>query len=233
MKRVVEPEWLDELPAADQRAVRSRLDLRRINGLMGNASVVAGLLRRRIGGNEGCHIVELGAGDGAFALNLARRLAPAVRVREATLVDRVAPANEHLTKGFATLDCTLNLVQTDVFDWLAEPRPASVIVANLFLHHFQTEQLRRLLQLAALQAHYFVACEPRRSALGLACGKLLGFIGCNDVTRHDAVVSVRAGFADQEISVLWPRSEEWTLEERSAGLFSHSFAAHSSRSAQR
>lgn len=233
MKRVVEPEWLDELPAADQRAARSRRDLRRINALMGNASVVASLLRRRIGDGETCRLVELGAGDGAFALKLTHRLAPAVRVAEVTLVDRVAPANEQLSEQFARLGCKLNLVQADVFDWLAEARPVNVIVANLFLHHFQTEQLRKLLQLAALQSQTFVACEPRRSGPGLAGSRLLGLIGCNDVTRHDAVVSVRAGFADREISALWPRSEEWTMEERSAGLFSHGFAARRKTSAQR
>ena len=120
MKRVVEPEWLDGLPAADQRAVRSRQDLRRINALMGNVSVVASLLRRRIGDGEVCHLVELGAGDGAFALNLTRRLAAAARVTEVTLVDRVAPANEHMADRFARLGCKLNLIQADVFDWLAE-----------------------------------------------------------------------------------------------------------------
>lgn len=232
MNRVVEPEWLDELPAADQRAARSRQDLRRINALMGNASLVASLLRQRIGDGETCHLVELGAGDGAFALSLTHRLAPAVRVTEVTLVDRVAPANGQLAERFARLGCKLNLVQADVFDWLAEPRPMSVIVANLFLHHFQAEQLRKLLQIAALRSQTFVACEPRRSGLGLTGSRLLGLLGCNDVTRHDAVVSVRAGFVDQEISALWPRSEEWTLEERSAGLFSHSFAAQKKTLAQ-
>lgn len=233
MRRVVEPEWLDELPVADQRAVRSRQDLKRINALMGNVSVVASLLWRRIGDGETCHLVELGAGDGTFALNLTRRLAVAVRVTEVTLVDRVAPATEHMAERFARLGCKLSLVQADVFDWLAEARPKRVIVANLFLHHFQTEQLCKLLQLAALQSQTFVACEPRRSGLGLAGSRLLGLIGCNDVTRHDAVVSVRAGFADQEISALWPQTEEWMLEECSAGLFSHSFAARRKTSAQR
>lgn len=233
IKRVVEPEWLDELPAADQRAVRSRQDLRRVNALMGNASVVASLLRRRIGDGETCHLVELGAGDGAFALSLTHRLAPAVRVTEVTLVDRVAPATELLAEEFSRLGCKLNLVHADVFDWLAEARPKSVLVANLFLHHFQADQLRKLLQLAALRSQTFVACEPRRSELGLAGSRLLGLIGCNDVTRHDAVVSVRAGFVDQEISALWPRYEEWTLEEHAAGLFSHGFAARRKTSTQR
>jgi hypothetical protein len=34
--------------------------------------------------------------------------------------------------------------------------------------------------------------------------KLLWLIGCNAVTRHDAAVSMRAGFIRQELSALWP-----------------------------
>ena len=44
MQRRVEPELLDALPADDPRAVRSREDLRRINRLMGNQSVLGNAL---------------------------------------------------------------------------------------------------------------------------------------------------------------------------------------------
>ena len=39
--RTLEPEWLDELPADDPRAMRSRRDLLRINALMTNSTLVA------------------------------------------------------------------------------------------------------------------------------------------------------------------------------------------------
>jgi hypothetical protein len=54
---------------------------------------------------------------------------------------------------------------------------------------------------------------------------LLGLIGCNDVTRHDAIVSVRAGFRNQELTGLWPDRAVWTLQEHAYGLFSHYFVA--------
>jgi hypothetical protein len=38
-------------------------------------------------------------------------------------------------------------------------------------------------------------------------------------------VSVRAGFADEELSALWPSIPGWKLQERARGLFSHSFVA--------
>ena len=52
----------------------------------------------------------------------------------------------------------------------------------------------------------------------------LFFLGCNDVTRHDAAVSVRAGFREAEISAVWP-SGPWSLREEARGLFSHLFVA--------
>jgi hypothetical protein len=50
-------------------------------------------------------------------------------------------------------------------------------------------------------------------------------IGCNGVTRHDAIVSIRAGFAEKELSGLWPKNEHWALQERSANFSSHLFVA--------
>ena len=202
MERLVEPEWLDELPASDSRAMRSRRDLRRINALMGNASLVAGSLRRAKGAGGIHHLVELGAGDGSFTLSLARRLSPVAQLREVTLVDQAAFANGSAQVEFAKLGCALNVIQADVFDWLAGVRAVDVIVANLFLHHFEEERLQKLLHLAASRSRVFIACEPRRSPMSLAGSRLLGLIGCNDVTRHDAVVSVRAGFSGRELSRL-------------------------------
>ena len=36
------------------------------------------------------------------------------------------------------------------------------------------------------------------------------------MTRHDAVVSVRAGFRDGELSALWPHEPGWKLDEGAA-----------------
>ena len=86
-------------------------------------------------------------------------------------------------------------------------------------------QLTRLLAHVARTAPLFVACEPRRAPLALAGSRMLWAIGCNDVSRHDAVVSVHAGFTGTELSALWPERAGWRLHEQAAGLFSHCFVA--------
>ena len=100
-----------------------------------------------------------------------------------------------------------------------------VVITNLFLHHFADARLVELLRLISQRASLFIALEPRRARWPLFCSRQLWAIGCNDVTRHDAVVSVRAGFNGEEISALWPDRSNWQLTESHAGLFSHLFIA--------
>jgi len=78
---------------------------------------------------------------------------------------------------------------------------------------------------AAPQGRFF-AFEPRRGGLALAGSHLVGALGANAVTRHDAVLSVHAGFRGRELTAAWPRSgAAWSLHEEDAGLFSHCFSA--------
>jgi hypothetical protein len=207
--RVLEPEWLDVLPASDPRAQRSRRDLVRVNTLMGHPRMLRSLLRDLAPLGS---IAEIGAGDGRF---LAAALEGAGLDGEVTLVDRSPVA--HAFAG-------ARVVRADVFDWLPTAPRFDAIVANLFLHHFEDGDLARLLALVAGRTRIFVALEPRRAAFALYGAHLLGFVGCNDVTRHDAVVSVRAGFTGHELSRLWP-SEGWTRDEGPRGLFTHAFVA--------
>lgn len=225
--RTIEPEWLDELPPGDPRAVRSRRDLRRINALMMNGTLIVRELRRVYPARPPSAIAEIGAGDGTFMLRVAGKLSPRWRPIDVLLLDRqslIAPA----TRGeFSALGWQVQAVAADVFAWLEQPAAPvfDVIVANLFLHHFEPEKLTGLLALIAQRTRVLIACEPRRSGRALLGSRLLGVTGCNDVSRHDAVVSVRAGFKNRELSRLWPAGGTWILQERAYGLFSHCFVA--------
>ena len=222
--RLVEPEWLDTLPADDARAIRSRRDLVRVNALMANAGIVARELRAGLA-PRATRIAEIGSGDGAFALRVARRLRE--HAGSITLLDRASAPAEGCLAGFRDAGWSPAPVTADVFDWLADPATPrfDAIFANLFLHHFERARLADLLRLAAEKTRLFVACEPRRSRTALAGSRLLGLVGCNDVTRHDAVVSVRAGFSGHEISELWSAPGGWHLEEGGRSIFSHGFCA--------
>jgi hypothetical protein len=221
MTRVVEPEYLDELPPAAKEAQRSRSDLVRINKIMGHAHLIAQSLR----GFSVRRIIDLGAGDGTLLACILDHDLPGVD--EVVLVDRQTTVSESARAAFRQSGIKAAIVESDVFRWLKQPgrHEETAIIANLFLHHFKREPLKELLQLAAERCVLFAACEPRRGAWPGLAASLLGLIGCNHITRHDARVSVRAGFSDHELTALWPDGRGWQIEERKAGLFSHSFVA--------
>ena len=225
--RRIEPEWLDELAADDPRAIQSRADLRRVNALMGTTSLITREFKRNIPAGSSKIIAELGAGDGTLMLRLARKIATWRKDVQVVLLDQQDIVSPETLGGFHPLGWRAESVVTDVFTWLEQPTEQvyDVIIANLFLHHFDTERLALLLSLAAQRTRLFIACEPRRSSLAFLGSHLLGLVGCNDVSRHDAVISVCAGFSGQELSALWPASSAWVLQENAYGLFSHCFVA--------
>lgn len=227
MRRIVEPEWLDELPAGDVRAQGSRHDLRRLNSIMGHANLLGKALASAVNDASPKRIVELGAGDGTLLLALAKKFSQGWPDVEIFLVDRIDTVSPETRAAFASLGWRLEMVKADVMNWLeiSIDKPADIILANLFLHHFQPLQLKELLALVANKTRIFIACEPERNFIPLALSRMVGVIGCNAVTRNDAPASVRAGFAGREISALWSASPKWRLQETRASVFSHLFLA--------
>lgn len=225
--RSVEPEWLDELPSDDPRAIRSRRDLKRVNAWMLQTRIMAHLLTSHRAAPPRT-IIELGSGDGTFMLGVARRVAPHWPGVKVVFLDLQNIVSKRTLDDYRALGWSTESVSADVFDFLGTQRPgaADLITANLFLHHFSRDQLGCLFAAAARLAPSFVACEPRRSTLALVGSHMLFAIGCNDVSRHDAVVSVRAGFSDRELSELWPVAGDWSLQEHAALPFTHCFVAH-------
>lgn len=225
MKRIVRPELLDELPANDPRAIQSRRDLRRVNWFMGNVGILQRNLEKSSPKNLPRTLIEIGAGDGSFQLRLAERLAPRWPNVEITFVDQQRLVSNETESAIQNFGWKTNVICADAFEFLAACAPADGVIANLFLHHFENGKLSELLRLASRKTKVFIACEPRRYRWAVPGTQLLWLLGCNDVTRHDALASVRAGFQGKEISELWPQKGDWKIEECESGLFSHSFCA--------
>lgn len=224
--RCIEPELLDALAPDDPRVQRARRDLQRVNMAMGQTAIWQRVLQAGFAAGQAPTVIaELGAGDGTLLLRLAQKWTtrwPQVKV---CLVDRQPAVTEQTLNGFATLGWQVETVVADVRDWVSTSPPVDLVMANLFLHHFEDKQLAGLLRRIAGKTKVFAACEPRRSGVALAGSHLLGLIGCGPVTRYDAVVSVRAGFNGDELAALWPDKYHWQLQEGRAGLFTHTFLA--------
>ncbi|MEO7152722.1 MAG: hypothetical protein ABIX46_13570 [Burkholderiaceae bacterium] len=228
LPRRVQPETLDGLAPDDPAARRSRADLRRIHRVMGTRSITLRALR-------GWHwpalgrplrVLELGAGDASVMLGVARRMAAQWPPVELTLLDRQPVVDIATLEAYAKLGWTARSEVRDVVEWAgaAEPVHHDLIVAHLFLHHFDAAVLRTLLHAIAARCDRAVACEPRRSVAALVASHLVAAIGANAVTREDAVLSVHAGFDDRELTALWPRAG-WQVDESRARLFTHCLRA--------
>ena len=227
--RLLTSEILDELREDDPRAIRSRQDLGRINHVMGTAGILARALTADATAPK--RIIEFGAGDGGVMLRLAKRLAPRWPGVHVVLLDRQRCIAQHTRDAFARTGWTLQARQADVADWAsgATDDKFDIALANLFIHHFSDDQIIHLFKAISQRTDLFVACEPRRAPLPLFASRLVGVLGANDITRSDAIASVKAGFQGKELSSLWAANPSWQLSEHRAGLFSHVFTAHRCR----
>ena len=197
--RRVQREWLDELPADDPRAVRSRRDLIRVNTWMLQPGIMARALLQHHSGPAPRTILDLGSGDGAFMLAGGADAGAGGGAMSPSPCSTGRTSSARATRrGFDALGWSASTITADLFGALESGqhsarryRHRQSVPASLHRRRSLAPLLARLAQLAPL----FVACEPRRAALPLLASRLLWAIGCNDVTRHDAVVSVEAGFA--------------------------------------
>ncbi|MEO6959202.1 MAG: hypothetical protein ABI228_06060 [Burkholderiaceae bacterium] len=235
LQRRLSPERLDHLAPADPLAIRSRADLRRINRLMGSGGLIARALQAHavrmppLRDHRPQRIIELGAGDGSLMLRLAKKFAQRWPGAHLTLLDRQNVVGASTLDEFDRLGWTVDVLCLDVNEWIAASvrERWDMAIANLFIHHFDSSTIAALFTALGERCNWFMACEPRRSRLRLLASRLIFLAGANAVTREDAVLSVRAGFSDTELSALWPRrASQWVRQEGPAGLFSHTFVAY-------
>lgn len=219
--RAVTPERLDDLPPSDPEAMASRRDLRRINALMFNAPILARLMRAHVD-EPPRRMLELGCGDGHLTLALARRMAPAWPGVHLTLLDAQPVVPHSVLDGILQLGWTVDVEASDAMEGLGRISAQDLVCCNLFLHHFDSVALTELLGAIATVSRACIATEPRRGAVAQRAAQSLAVIGANAVTRHDAVVSVRAGFRAGELSAIWSGR---VRADRGFGPFTHGFAA--------
>jgi hypothetical protein len=200
-QRLLVPELLDSMDAADPRAIRSRLDLRFINAFLGNERWIRSMLREH--SVEIRSLQELGAGRG----HLLKRLHSILPEAIVTGLD-LSARPEGLPSG-------IHWIRGNFLETLTDGK-ADACIGNLILHHFDSEALRTLggkLQ----EFRLLLFSEPLRKALPMRLARMLLPLA-GEVTRHDMPASIRAGFLKGELpSLLGLDPARWNVKEYESG----------------
>lgn len=183
MPRTLHSELLDSLPPDHPDAQHSRRDLRVINRLMGNHRWFARTLPALLRTAEPA--LELGAGTGELSAQL---LARGTQVASLDRVPRPAHWPSESVWHVA-----------DLRTFTAYDRYAAIL-ANLVLHHLSADELAALGATLSQTARVILASEPaRRPRFQRIFALVSPLLLTNHVTRHDAHVSIAAGFRDDEL----------------------------------
>src|SRR5690606_33001245 len=211
MQRAVRPEILDSLPHDHPEALRNRREIRLVNAFMGNYRWLEREAARRLG--PGTRALELGAGAG----DLARRLRSAGVPFELDGLDLCPPPPDWpQARRWWRADLS-RFNEYDGYD---------AVIANLVLHQFDDAQLAAIGARIRASARFVFVAEPARRSRFLVAWKALGALGLGRVSRHDGAVSIRAGFAGDELPRLLGMDEEaWAWECRMGGRGQYYMAA--------
>ncbi len=200
--RVVRPEILDSLEPCDPGAVRSRRDLRRLDGFLGGSRWIVRSVRKHPAAAL-LGIVELGAGDGRLCSALAAKTGGG----RITGLD-LAPPPTGLDRG-------VHWRSGDFFQTLPGTT-GGIAIGNLILHHFDPPALRALGEMLR-PFRGLIFSEPLRHPCPLLLSRFASpFVSA--VTRHDMPASIRAGFVPGELAgqlgldlAVWRISESSSL----------------------
>ena len=204
--RQIKSEILDDLDAKDPQARRSRQDLRRINLFMGNMRWIREEIQQLTNQTDTkLNIIEIGSGDGHFLESLKH-----IKGLNLKGVD--------LQPKPKSISSEIEWIQEDVLEISDLPQNNSdptAVICNLILHHFTDDQLSKLGKLIS-KANHIIINEPSRRLIPLLMG-YLAFPLLGKVTRHDMIVSIRAGFRDRELFKFFPSKNCLMIKETLRG----------------
>lgn len=213
MERIVRSEILDQLDPDDPAALHSRRDLRLFNQLMGSNRWMRRTLERIVKCDDS--VLELGAGVGDLGIYLNKnRCLSCSAYTGLDLWPRPSQWPDHYEWR-----------QTDLtkFSGYAD---YTILCGSLILHQFENAILKKLFQSILPHLRALIFFETARRPLHLIQLPLSNLLGINDVSRHDARVSIESGFRNQELpELLCMDSDEWKIKTDMTFLGAYRFTA--------
>jgi len=189
-RRATDPEMLDE-GVPDEEALRSLADIRFVNRWLGNRGRLASIVRPYLEASPRPRLLDVGCGSAdipAYLLSKTPRLV-AVGVDIKLLHLEAAPRE-------------VRRVRADVRALPFPPRTFDVVMASLFLHHFDGPEVADVLRgLFALTRGALVINDLRRARLPYAFARAtFPLLLRSRVSRNDGLLSIRRAFTRDELA---------------------------------
>ena len=197
-RRATDPEALDE-GVPDDEALRSLADIRFVNRWLGNRGRLASVVRPYLEASDRPRILDVGCGSAdipAHLLRSAPRATVAVGVDIKLLHLRAAPPE-------------VRTVRADVRALPFPPRTFDVVLASLFLHHFDGPEVAGVLRgLFALARRALVINDLRRARVPYVFGKAaFPLLFRSRVSVDDGLLSIRRAFIAEELAAAFAEAQ--------------------------
>ncbi|MFM8735778.1 MAG: methyltransferase domain-containing protein [Pirellulales bacterium] len=226
-----EPELMDDPAIAEADHLHALSALARINAVSRTAARLAAAVVRLLPDEPGeptrppFTVVDVASGGGDVTIGLARRLARAAAGRTSLRVVGVDISPRAVERARMAARKSGADVAFEARDVLAEGLPpCDAAVSSLFLHHFDDDHARRLLESMATAARRgIVVSDLVRSRLGLGLAVVgTTLLSTSRIARVDGPLSVRAartpaeyrrlfdaaGLQEATIRRVWPERVE-------------------------
>jgi ubiquinone/menaquinone biosynthesis C-methylase UbiE len=209
-----EPELMD-LPNQDENALRSDLEnLARLNRTFGGRKAVETIFHKLTDTTRKLVLIDLASGYGDHGRNLIERARDRRKEITVMAVDRQFQTLQ-IARRATPAGQKMFFVQADARQLPFRNRGADLVFCSLALHHFaENDALTVLREMARVGSHGTACVDLVRSRLAAFCIWLLTtFLIRDPMVRHDARLSVRRAFTNQEMKALahragWPNLKQ-------------------------
>ncbi len=199
LKKYSQPEMMDDFSIQDERIDLALRELRRINYFLGGNNGSKRSISKLISDNSDKRISLLDAGSGAS--DVLDDLKKKYRSVQVISLDRNKRVCTFIKKNSNLKPI---VVCADAFNLPFKEKSVDIIHSSLFLHHFDSPSLLKLLAgFNAVAKRGIIINDLRRSLRAFLGIKMLTALFSKSVlVKNDAPISVRKGFSKSELKNL-------------------------------
>ncbi len=220
MPRIVTPEMMDDPSVDEQELERSLSYIRAVNKHLGGRNALLHHLKRWSSTwptGETITLLDIATGSADLpvaCVRWARSEGIDLRVTAIDTHEKTLACARRFVERFPDLKDSIEIVRADAFTLLDRFGPESYdyVHAGLFLHHLSDIQVQTMLRIMERLARRGVIWNDLIRSTFARLGIRLLTIGRPEIIRHDARVSVSAGFTRTEALEL--ASKAWEHEPR-------------------